>query len=61
MPRRPTTTRRTSRRWLLHTGLATAAALALPELPAGAADDKVKLQRSDQPRPRNTRSAGSAG
>ena len=51
MPRRRTTIRRPSRRGLFRTGLATAAALALPELPAGAADDKTRLHRSEQVEP----------
>jgi quercetin dioxygenase-like cupin family protein len=48
MPKRRTMIRRSSRRRLLRTGLAAAAALALPGLPVSAADDKTRLQRSEE-------------
>jgi quercetin dioxygenase-like cupin family protein len=48
MPRRRTTIRRASRRRLLRTGLAAAAALALPEVRASAALDQARVQRSEQ-------------
>jgi quercetin dioxygenase-like cupin family protein len=48
MTKRRTAIDRSSRRRLLRTGLAAAAALALPDSPAAAAGDKTRLQRSEQ-------------
>jgi quercetin dioxygenase-like cupin family protein len=48
MTKRRTVIRRSSRRRLLRSGIAAAAALALHDLPAVAADDKTRIQRSEQ-------------
>jgi quercetin dioxygenase-like cupin family protein len=51
MSRRSATSRQPSRRGLLRTGLATVAVLGLPAPPAGAADDRTRLHRSEQAEP----------
>ena len=48
MTKRRTTIRPTSRRRMLRTGVAAAAALAIRQSPAVAAEDKTRVQRSEQ-------------
>jgi quercetin dioxygenase-like cupin family protein len=48
MTKRHITIRPTSRRRMLRTGVAAAAGLAIPHLPIVAAEDKTRIQRSEQ-------------